>query len=539
MSTVFRFNTMGGEHGPQKGDGLHQPALVAAPMKIQDKVTGMSLRTMKKLRNTSFRADLERQLHVTVLLPTTDDDLAVTVESTDSINLTLARQHLEKLALDDILAALLEPQTSVRMEPAPPAGGFALSVATSPAKPPNPPPGTQPPPDQPSSVLPSFARPLERSSSSSSRMPSGPPNDGSAYVFIDNSNLFYGAHLTEFGFDPSVKVDVCSVVDLIEKPFAHVRQRFVAGGQSLNSSAVRSRYKSKKYFLAYDKEASNGKERFVDDVLLSLLSQEILRQADEGSAPGVIVVVTGDGNDNAHRATFISTLRSALRRNWQVHQWCWRRSRSARYAVLEQEFPDTFETFFLDAFRERITFLGRRPAPLPDAHADAGSHCTVLVDNCHLYVGAQQVSLSKRDRTVRVNIERLLTMILKHTVVRDQDRAKRDLQQIVYVGSLHPSIEQRFRAAGFEVRPCDAHRSAVCVAEQVAAFAATAAGNPTIAVLAGTEASVVTALSNAIRQSDATVHHYTWSQTEHALDGDPKYHRYSLAELREWLTFTR
>jgi hypothetical protein len=61
--------------------------------------------------------------------------------------------------------------------------------------------------------------------------------------------------------------------------------------------------------------------------------------------------VTGDGNSNEGRTTFPECVEQALRNNWSVELFSWRRSTSQVYEVMAQEY-EQFAISYLDDIEE-------------------------------------------------------------------------------------------------------------------------------------------------------------------------------------------
>jgi hypothetical protein len=71
-------------------------------------------------------------------------------------------------------------------------------------------------------------------------------------------------------------------------------------------------------------------ESFVDD---ALIAQMLMTIAGE-EKPHTLVLLTGDGNDNNGRASFVGVVTIALKKHWTVEVWAWRASVSSRYKNL-------------------------------------------------------------------------------------------------------------------------------------------------------------------------------------------------------------
>jgi hypothetical protein len=95
-----------------------------------------------------------------------------------------------------------------------------------------------------------------------------------------------------------------------------------------------------------------GGEVFVDDGLIAQILMSIL----SAHTPRTLVLLTGDGNDNHGRASFFTTVTTALQHNWKVEVWAWRSSVSKRYKDLELSYADTgrYQLNYLDSWRDEV-----------------------------------------------------------------------------------------------------------------------------------------------------------------------------------------
>eukprot|EP00039_Didymoeca_costata_P021128 m.343507 g.343507 ORF g.343507 m.343507 type:complete len:780 (+) comp22944_c0_seq1:172-2511(+) len=95
-------------------------------------------------------------------------------------------------------------------------------------------------------------------------------------------------------------------------------------------------------------------EQFVDDAIIAQIYDDLLAYT---SSERVLVLLTGDGNDNDGRASFFQCITRALNlQNWRVELWSWKRSTSYLYKQLEKDYAqnDKFNLIFLDAFYNNI-----------------------------------------------------------------------------------------------------------------------------------------------------------------------------------------
>lgn len=71
----------------------------------------------------------------------------------------------------------------------------------------------------------------------------------------------------------------------------------------------------------------------------------------------VLVLVTGDGNDNDGHTNFRKVTETALFNHWHVELWSWKSSLHKIYKEIQQRFPDQMKIKYLDSFRDNITFI--------------------------------------------------------------------------------------------------------------------------------------------------------------------------------------
>ena len=100
----------------------------------------------------------------------------------------------------------------------------------------------------------------------------------------------------------------------------------------------------------------NGKEQAVDDVLHCSMYQLLADPVLSFAEPRTLVLLTGDGNDNDGRTTFLDVVQKALLHNvhglkWRVHLWAWKAGLSAVYKKLKDP---NFKIFYLDDYRDEL-----------------------------------------------------------------------------------------------------------------------------------------------------------------------------------------
>jgi hypothetical protein len=181
-----------------------------------------------------------------------------------------------------------------------------------------------------------------------------------AFVFVDNSNLMYGArNLPDGTRDDKVLLNVPGIVQLLvgDLPCA---QRVVVGSNI--PEPVRARWEDASFVVKQSTRAPGEGEQFVDEALHSCISSALLDERFEAN-PQVLVLGTGDGNDKEGTNSFPALARAAARKGWRVVVWAWMSSTSPRFFDVRNEFPDLVEVRFLDDVRSQATFRPHHSPP--------------------------------------------------------------------------------------------------------------------------------------------------------------------------------
>eukprot|EP00617_Octactis_speculum_P018671 CAMPEP_0185751992 /NCGR_PEP_ID=MMETSP1174-20130828/10765_1 /TAXON_ID=35687 /ORGANISM="Dictyocha speculum, Strain CCMP1381" /LENGTH=152 /DNA_ID=CAMNT_0028429223 /DNA_START=54 /DNA_END=512 /DNA_ORIENTATION=- len=63
-----------------------------------------------------------------------------------------------------------------------------------------------------------------------------------------------------------------------------------------------------------------------------------------------LVLLTGDGNENSGRASFVELVDQALMAGWNVEVWSWRRACSRKYVEFQKQYAETgrYSLVYLD-----------------------------------------------------------------------------------------------------------------------------------------------------------------------------------------------
>ena len=110
-----------------------------------------------------------------------------------------------------------------------------------------------------------------------------------------------------------------------------------------------------------DSVVSGGKstEQTIDDVLhAQILHTTTKKFGDERT----LILLTGDGNDNHGRTSFVEDCDTALRSGWRVEVWTWKSSTSKNFIKFSEKYPGDFSIYYLDEYRADILkWEARRP----------------------------------------------------------------------------------------------------------------------------------------------------------------------------------
>jgi hypothetical protein len=147
------------------------------------------------------------------------------------------------------------------------------------------------------------------------------------HVFVDDSNVFYGGlqQCTEGGGDV---VDMKALLEAVQQG-RWTEELVVVGSGNGRESRWRA-YDDAGYTKHVLPKMADGSEVGVDDTLLSLVMRETDKQFTD-LHEHLLVLVTGDGNDNLGRVSFPEAVQGALRKGWRVEVWSWDEGRSSKW----------------------------------------------------------------------------------------------------------------------------------------------------------------------------------------------------------------
>ncbi len=182
----------------------------------------------------------------------------------------------------------------------------------------------------------------------------------SRHVFIDNSNIIWGAQRASATIEPgavwlAVRIYWRNLFALVEHP-GRVVTRVLAGSippgnEQLWVYAQREGYDTK---LLKKVKSDDGRlgEQAVDEMLILQISHVLL----DFDPPQTLVLVTGDGKETEFGNSFSREVERALKRGWEVEVWSWKDQLSARFARARSPTGRQPKICHLDPHWSQITF---------------------------------------------------------------------------------------------------------------------------------------------------------------------------------------
>jgi hypothetical protein len=171
-----------------------------------------------------------------------------------------------------------------------------------------------------------------------------------AHVFIDNSNILYGAR----ALHPDIRIDAERLVVLVETSKRQICQRVVVGS-NMPEILVR-KYTNKRYAVYSDAARPDRSESLVDTALHSAISALLMDAFMARTPPQQLVLCTGDGREGGPLNNFVKLASFACAMGWSVEVWSWTKQLSAEFLKLEDKFPALVKIKFLEPHLREIGF---------------------------------------------------------------------------------------------------------------------------------------------------------------------------------------
>jgi hypothetical protein len=218
--------------------------------------------------------------------------------------------------------------------------------------------------DMPSLSSPPQASAAPTASSASGAAGAGSTGAAAAHVFVDHSNVIIPAST-----GGKVYFDVGALVRIVEAAIdVPIKMRFVGGSKAAGGDRVADAlfraYEHRGYKVHTTERSRGGGETFVDDMIVANINNVLLRvSGGRPTPPGTrLVLLSGDGNLNDGRASFLGAVENALRCGWLVTLWSWQASLSGRYRDLLREFGHLMNVCFFDDHKHTLV---RHAVPQP------------------------------------------------------------------------------------------------------------------------------------------------------------------------------
>jgi hypothetical protein len=161
-----------------------------------------------------------------------------------------------------------------------------------------------------------------------------------AHIFVDDSNLMAGAQSRP-------TFDLAKLILVIEGK-RKVKERVAIGSKAANAERAEhwQVWEAAKYELSIGtRDPQTNKEVFIDEALQASLAKTAANQYNPSR---VLVLVTGDGNQNNGRVRFPEIVEIALRHGWCVEVYSWESRTHGVYKRYSQEYVGFFQLHFLD-----------------------------------------------------------------------------------------------------------------------------------------------------------------------------------------------
>ncbi|CAF3843156.1 unnamed protein product [Rotaria magnacalcarata] len=185
------------------------------------------------------------------------------------------------------------------------------------------------------------------------------------HIIVDCSNIFIGSQTIRDPTtgatqkNPAIRVNVKNLVRVVEndKLKIYIKTRIAGGSKPPENLPVWKEWASCGYKCIVIERSASGPEDGVDEMLHAQILQLLHIYKDTQTRSQVLVLVTGDGNINGGRTSFLQSVESVLTSNWSVELWSWERSLSQHFLSTQRFFPSRMTIKYLDSYRNDITFI--------------------------------------------------------------------------------------------------------------------------------------------------------------------------------------
>jgi hypothetical protein len=179
-----------------------------------------------------------------------------------------------------------------------------------------------------------------------------PGSNKVAHLFIDASNV-------------NVQLHEIPALDTIARAgFSRFATTFVAGSSNGRSEKP-AKWSALDYQVRWTQRNGRPESEFhVDSVIVSAMQQDVLTHRDDASNR-VLVLLSGDGNDNGGLPSFRDAVQQALRFGFAVKLVCYKPN--PVYVALQRVFPGQMQIQILDG--QQIAEAARGCATVPSAAA--------------------------------------------------------------------------------------------------------------------------------------------------------------------------
>lgn len=182
------------------------------------------------------------------------------------------------------------------------------------------------------------------------------------HVFFDNSNIWGGAQAVRNITEPGVpwtalRLHFENLFTLIEGG-RETSNAVLAGSVPPSCESLWEYAREQGYdtnlLRRVEKEDGSIGEQGVDEILHMKIANAIL----DFDPPQILVVATGDGRVSEFGTGFITQIRRALKKDWDVEVWSWGETLNERkYLALRNEFPRKVTIKYLDPCHRSVTFV--------------------------------------------------------------------------------------------------------------------------------------------------------------------------------------